>query len=78
MSLISLSTIKKLCGRKGIRTQFVKGFLESLSGNRESDLTRLNQYSDKYNRNTIKACKDGITIAYKGAMKNGKPESKIL
>ena len=69
-------SIKKLCGRKGIRSDIVWRFLNNLTGNKEKDMTRLSTLN--YNKNTIKACRDGIIIAYSGDMTNGKPKSEIV
>ena len=73
MSKLTLGQINKLCGRKGIRTYFVKKFLTTLSGNRNTDLENLN--SQNYNNNTIKACKDGLSIYYSGEDNNGRPKT---
>lgn len=70
---LTLGQINKLCGRKGIRTEFVRKFLTTLSGNKEIDLENLSKHT--YNNNTIKACKDGLTIYYSGEDNHGKPKT---
>ena len=70
---LTLGQINKLCGRKGIRTEFVRKFLTTLSGNKEIDLENLSKHT--YNNNTIKACKAGLTIYYSGEDNHGKPKT---
>ena len=51
----------------------MKKFLTTLSGNKNQDLENLN--NQNYNNNTIKACRDGITIYYSGEDNHGKPKT---
>lgn len=66
MKVLTEEQLKKLTSRDKVKKIAVENFLCSLSGNKTADLMNVSLDAKSYgwNKETIKAIKDGITLAY--------------